>query len=161
MHLLWSASFPTVPLSAVYHLLCAPTNLTGVACVFSLLHTAYTSEPGHLQYVHTMWSPRSETAPLRFSTADCAHSLTRDNWSVSGLRFSCLQYCFSYRMIVEEENLFFFQSVPLMAWLRSHQSCSDGSIYLWQTCHMCDFERGLYLQRGWTYNVSIILKCYF
>lgn len=42
MHLLWSASFPTVPLSAVYHLLCAAASLAGVACVFSLLHMAYT-----------------------------------------------------------------------------------------------------------------------
>lgn len=113
MHLLWSASFLTVPLSAVYHLLCAPTNLSGVASVFSLLHTAYTSEPGYIQYVHTMWSPRSEKAPLRFRTTDCTHSPTRDNWSVSGLRFSYPQYCFSYRMTVEDGNLFFSRVCPL------------------------------------------------
>lgn len=58
-------------------------------------------------------APRSETAPPRFSTADCSHSLTRDNWSVSGLRFSCPQYCFSYRMIAEEGNLFFSRVCPL------------------------------------------------
>lgn len=41
--------FPTVLLSAVYHLLGAAANLTGVACVFPLPHTPHTqSGPGHM-----------------------------------------------------------------------------------------------------------------
>lgn len=38
LHPLPSAALPTVVISAVYHLLCAATNLTGVASVFPLLH---------------------------------------------------------------------------------------------------------------------------
>lgn len=80
-------------------------------CVFSLPQTAYTSD--WTQYVHTVWSPMSETAPLRFSSSNCTHSLSRDNWSVSGLTFSYLQYCLSYGIIVEERNLFIARVCPL------------------------------------------------
>lgn len=148
-----------LPLSPLFQsllfiiLLCAPTNLTGVVCVFSLPHAAYTSIHTH---THTMQSLRSEAAPQRFTTSNCSHSLTRDNSSVSGLTFSYLQLfffcvCVFYRMREGEGNLFFFFLVPHCAsygWLRSHQSRSHGSIYLRRACHVYEFEICLSLQRG-------------
>lgn len=79
-HLLWSGSFPAVPLSAVYHLLSAPTNPFGVTCVLSLPHR-------HLSLdTNTVW--HNVELRVRNGSSEvlhCTHSLARDNWSVSRL----------------------------------------------------------------------------
>lgn len=81
LHLLWSASFLPALLSALYHLLCAATNHTGVNHVFPLLHTpCFTWACTQSRLRAHNFTPQEETVALRFCTTNCSHSLTRDKW---------------------------------------------------------------------------------
>ncbi|KAI9534877.1 hypothetical protein NQZ68_010263 [Dissostichus eleginoides] len=55
---------------------------------------------------------RHNSTEAQLCTLQCTRFPSADNWSVSGLTFSCPQYYLSYRMIVEPV---FCQSFPLMA----------------------------------------------
>lgn len=82
-----------------------------VSPVCSHCHTLHT----HLS-LDTYTMSHNMELQVRNSSSEiqyCTHSLPRDNWSVLRLTFSCSQNCFSYRMIVEEVNLFFASVCPL------------------------------------------------
>lgn len=92
----------------IYSLLPQTPLVSPVRSHYHILHT-------HLSLdTYTMW--HNMELQVRNSSSEvqhCIHSLIRDNRSVSRLTFSCSQNCFSYRMIVEEVNLFFGRVCPL------------------------------------------------